>query len=422
MAGSESLLAIADHFGKKRLRFLPGARFSMQDFQAALTDCFVQRSRDYYSSESRRAVKAVREYLGRTEQRIGNFAARRDALRQSFDEEATALLRRIAREESRAVLAAPGDAEPANYKAERLGLLNRCRGEQQLGAALLGGLAEGEEPEPQMKLFAQELFAVVRSYVRDREEAASSAPPSGFEGAIERASINLKLRDSPDLTDSMSLICAGGSQKFRDALCQKVRDLDPTASVEVAESLDGGSITYVRLISGFDLKRLADIEFAADCYQAAMQDPSSAATLDLRTHQRADILPLGGEDEGPRLFALSQLLDLTRAFGQGFLFASSRLLPSDVPDLVERQRRAHVAVLDPARKQRIAEERDRLIEACSGNQGFVAEVRRRMGPIYGGVQDLPASPWRELLEAEQNAVEAYLATLGVSAAVGSGGE
>jgi hypothetical protein len=167
-------------------------------------------------------------------------------------------------------------------------------------------------------------------------------------------------------------------------------------------------------MSSFALEDLADIKFMADCYQQRKRLTTEGVYLDLPTHSRADILGLGGEDEGKRLFALARALGRIEEVGQNFLFNDERLLQADEPDPVERRQSAYAALLRSDMKTAVEEILDKRIRNLGGNEQFVPDIKEKLNDKYPAERLTGADPICSLLRKEREAADNYLKTLAVA--------
>jgi hypothetical protein len=391
----------------------PAAR-RIPDFEYELTQAFSKRAAARLAEEYQKAVSSVRDDLTSLQRSFEQLRNRADEYKGHFREEALKLLHQVAKEESRAFLADPHiEDETSDYANERLALWNHCQAQQQL-TILLRSPRDGRLDTAS---FARELFKVIRAYITEQSSTAAFTDIDRLNSGLQDAKINLKLGPgaayhSPETT---SLLFIDGNKNVEKQLCDAIQKApgDFGRPQQTYPSLDQGSMTYVRIMSSFALEDLADAEFMADCYQQRKRLPAEGVYLDLPTHRRADILSLGGEDEGPRMFGLARALSRIEEVGQNFLFDDERLLQADEPDPVERRQHAYAALLRSDLKSRVLEIIEKRTRNLGGNEQFVPDMEQKLGERYPQELLEGTDPICAFLRKERAAADAYLKSLGV---------
>ena len=295
---------------------------------------FQKRSAVRLCEEYQKALASVQDDLTSLQRTLDQLRQHADDFKSQYKNEALKLLNQVAKEESRAFLADPRiEEETSDYANERLPLWNHCQAQTQL-RVLLRSPRDGSLDTT---AFTRELFKVIRAYVTARSANAVFTDTDRLNTGLQDAKINLKLGSVYNNPETTSMLFADGNEKTADQLCDAIQTApgDFGRPQQVYPSLDQGSMAFVRVMSSFALEDLADIEFMGDCYQQRKRLVTEGVYLDLPTHHRADILGLGGEDEGPRLFALARALGRIEEVGRNFLFDDERLLPMDEPDPIE---------------------------------------------------------------------------------------
>lgn len=407
----EELSSIEDRHRGKTVGPVRFGKPSVSAFRIDLANVFLDRAKVKLAEEYLKALAAARDELTVLQRTIDQLRLRADDLKSQYRSDALKLLNQTAKEESRAFLADPRiEEETSAYGTERLPLWQHCQAQPQL-RALLRSPRDGSLDTV---AFALELFKVIRAYVTEHSLASRFDDLDRLNTGLQDAKINLKLRGMYHLPETSSMLFVDADQGLSDELCDAIQNAPGDfGRPQPYRSLDQGSMTFVRIMSSFALDDLADIQFMGDCYQERKRLVTEGLYLDLPTHRRADILGLGGEDEGVRLFALARALDRIEEVGQNFLFDDDRLLPVDEADPLERRQRGYAAVLRSDVKTRIEQILEKRVRSLGGNEQFVPDMEGKVNEKYPTEKLQGSDPLCGLLSKERDAALAYLLTLGV---------
>lgn len=412
-AASETLDSVLTKHNKQSRFPIPfggNPAAKVASFETDVQRVFEELIRKFFADHCMATLGHVKATLEQQKDALLQIRAAAGSIQADFRKEAISLLQQVAKENARASWSDTDvDSVSDEYSKDRLGLLSFCSARKEL-QALLG---RSNNPTLNIPTFTRELFKAVQEFVTNRNFNTRFDDLDQLYGALQKAKINLNLKDSFVQPNVESMLFLSGDQSLVASVCDAIEKAPGEfGSPTSYPSVDPGSLTFVRMASAFKIDQVADIDFMADCYQRKKRS-REAVYLDLPTHRRQEILNLGGEEEVPRLFAIGRSFGWIMDLSENFLLQGRKLLPADEKDPVKRHQLAYDALMNSDTKGRLTELLENTIQSLGGNEAFVPQLVQALDAKYRSeVVDNP-DEFGRTLKHEKQLVLSYLESIGL---------
>jgi hypothetical protein len=378
----------------------------LASFKDAAVSAFESRVRAFLASEYSRMFAAITNELQQLKEKLQDLSRRKLEALDNFQVTAQAHLVAIAQEQGNLGLLDPANiSEDDDYQADRRGLLMRCRSRQEIRASI----GSPDKAAISINALVKGLFSVVDEFV-EQKVFKGHLVDDEFYGRLAQSKVNLQIHDLFEQPRRESYLFMNGTEELQEGIISAIESApDGFQSIQSKPGVNPGTATFVRLVAGFKLKDLVEMEQMASAYEIKTHT-ADAIYLDLPTHRRAAIVETSNENLGAELFAFGQILIGIMDVGQNYLVHGRRLLLNDEADPVKRRKAAYEAVLNPDYRSEIEQARNATAQNLGGNAAFVPFIQGKLkqyDPPEGN------DAYKDILLKEKSAVETYLSTLPV---------